>query len=739
MRVSAGEKLGPYELLSPLGAGGMGEVWKARDTRLDRIVAIKVSRERFSERFEREARVIAALNHPHICTLFDVGPNYLVMEYVEGHALRGPLPLKTALQYAVQVADALHAAHVRGVIHRDLKPDNILVTKAGIKLLDFGLAKVAAQSAVSDATATIAEPLTKENSILGTLQYMSPEQLEGKDADARSDIFAFGLVLYETVTGKAAFQAGSQASLIAAILKEEPPPLSTLQPLLPAALDRVVRKCMAKDPEARWQSTADLRDELRWISETPSDTGAASTAPTPSRALRKWLPAVVLALVIGLAGGIFWQSSRAPASAPAKYSRLAFRAGLYFTARFAPDGRTVVYTAALEGQPFRVFSTAYGAPESRDLGLPDDTAIQSISSIGEMALLVHLKFGGSDWAGTLARAPLSGGAPREMIENVSSADWSPDGANLAIVRQLNNQSCLEYPIGKTLYQIAQGGLHYAKVSPSGERVAFVEDKFGLSTVSVVGLSGKKVELISGLRADTDGLAWSPSGEEVWFSSEGALHAVTLSGHHRVVIYSNGGFWQHVDIARDGKVLFVHVQSRRALMFHASGAASERDLSWLGLSYVTDISSDSKLLTLAELSERRSPEATIYVRRTDGSPAVSLGHGHLARLSPDGRWVLAAIEARGLKLLPVGAGEVMSLPSPQLTMFACWSWFPDGKRIIFSGLDGPAVADLHAIRIRRRAPSDRRHVLPLLVSRRLIIGRVELRNQRKVRLVFCRRP
>ena len=223
MTLSPGDKLGPYEILAPLGAGGMGEVYRARDPRLNRDVAIKISRERFSDRFEREARAVAALNHPHVCTLFDIGPDYLVLEYVEGKPLRGPLPVRTALQYGVQMADALHAAHSHGVVHRDLKPANILIAKSGVKLLDFGLARLAERSvAAADQTATIAEPLTKENTILGTLQYMAPEQLEGKPADARSDIFAFGLVLYEAISGKPAFTAASQASLIAAILKEEP-------------------------------------------------------------------------------------------------------------------------------------------------------------------------------------------------------------------------------------------------------------------------------------------------------------------------------------------------------------------------------------------------------------------------------------------------------------------------------------------------------------------------------------
>src|SRR5437762_1170203 len=269
MPLSAGTRLGPYEILSPIGAGGMGEVYKARDTRLDRIVALKVSNEKFSERFEREARAVAALNHAHICTLHDVGPDYLVMEYIEGAPVVSqkkpqPMPLPEALRLAIQIAGALEAAHAKGILHRDLKPANILLTKSGVKLLDFGLAKFSQPEAgVADATMTT--PLTSAGQILGTLQYMSPEQLQGHDADARADIFSFGLVLYEMLTGRRAFQASSQASLIAAILKEEPPPLMTLLPLTPPLLERTVKKCLEKEPGRRWQSAADLRDELAWI------------------------------------------------------------------------------------------------------------------------------------------------------------------------------------------------------------------------------------------------------------------------------------------------------------------------------------------------------------------------------------------------------------------------------------------------------------------------------------------
>ena len=264
MSLTVGERLGPYEIIAPLGSGGMGEVYKARDTRLDRVVAVKVSKQEFTERFEREARAVAALNHPHICQLYDVGPNYLVMEYVEGSPLKGPLPLDKALEYAAQIASALDAAHTHKVTHRDLKPGNVLVTKsAGVKLLDFGLAKIE-KPFTADHT-TVAQGLTAQGSIVGTLLYMSPEQLNGLEAGPRSDIFSFGLVLYEMITGSRAFEGATPASVIAAILER---PAPSIADVAPPALDRVLKRCLEKDPENRWQTARDLRAALELATQS---------------------------------------------------------------------------------------------------------------------------------------------------------------------------------------------------------------------------------------------------------------------------------------------------------------------------------------------------------------------------------------------------------------------------------------------------------------------------------------
>src|SRR5208282_4489031 len=334
MALTSGTKLGPYEIQSPLGAGGMGEVYRARDARLDRDVAIKVLPANLStdaslkQRLDREAKAVSKLSHPHICTLHDIGHqdgvDFLVMEYLEGETLehrliRGPLPTEQALRYGVEIADALAKAHRLGITHRDLKPANVMLTKSGAKLMDFGLAKQSGAGPLPNAMTEMTQDqakLTSDGMIVGTFQYMAPEQLEGKEADPRTDIFAFGELLYEMATGKPAFSGKSRASLIATILTTEPPPITQLQPLTPAALERVVKKCLAKDPDERWQSASDLAAELNWILESGSQASAALPAGSRTRSSRErwfWTAIALLAMVGGLIGGGFLRrESRMP-------------------------------------------------------------------------------------------------------------------------------------------------------------------------------------------------------------------------------------------------------------------------------------------------------------------------------------------------------------------------------------------------------------------------------------------
>jgi serine/threonine-protein kinase len=470
MSLAAGVRLGSYEIIELLGAGGMGEVYKARDTRLDRTVAIKIlpsqlaSDPQFRERFDREARSISQLNHPHICTLHDVGEHqgtaYLVMELLDGQTLarrleRGALAMTEALTIAIQVADALDAAHRAGIIHRDLKPGNIVLTKGGAKLLDFGLAKTTAPAVTAGHSMlpTTPQNLTAQGTILGTFQYMAPEQIEGQEADARTDVFAFGCVLYEMVTGRKAFQGKTQASLLGAILKDEPPPIRQVQPLAPAPLDHVITRCLAKDPDQRWQSAADLAHELKWVAISSSDAGSARLDVGNRRRERLlWGIAVVVASVASGTAG--WMFTRGNSSRPAAITRavvpLASVQTLTLTAfpsiALSPDGRTLVYSRSVGGtsqlhvramdelQPRPIPGTEGGlnpffSPDSQSLGFLSGRSIKTVAFGGGAPLTVFdgvTNLRGADWGDDgwiyftphfsqgLWRVPASGGKPEVL-------------------------------------------------------------------------------------------------------------------------------------------------------------------------------------------------------------------------------------------------------------------------------------------------------------------------------------
>jgi len=407
MPLSGGTRLGPYEVVEPLGAGGMGEVYKSRDTRLGRTVALKVlspslaADPTWRQRFEREARIVATLSNPHICPVFDVGTengvDFLVMEYLEGETLQarlatGPLPIDRALRFAIEIADALAVAHAEGVCHRDLKPGNIMLTRSGARLVDFGLARVGAFGSQPANQQTISSGLTEKGIILGTLQYMAPEQLEGKETDARTDIFAFGAVVYEMVTGQKAFKGHSQASVIAAILEHEPPGISSLQPLASPALDRAIRKCLAKDPEERWQNVRDLRDELKWIAGESSqrDTPVTAAAGLKHGTLLQWaLIAILAAALLGVAA-------------------------VHFLERSVPDPSRVVFTVARPSARFPFFAAPELAPDGKRLVFPGPTAD------GRMVLWLRA-------LDSVTPRPL----PGTENEGTPTPFWSPDGQSLA--------------------------------------------------------------------------------------------------------------------------------------------------------------------------------------------------------------------------------------------------------------------------------------------------------------------
>ncbi len=704
-----GKTLRSYRIESKLGAGGMGVVYKAVDTRLDRTVAIKVlaasgvtpDREK---RFVQEAKAASSLNHANIVTIYDIDTQeiegkpvrYIAMEYVAGETLdhligRKGLAVRTALKYASQIADALAAAHAAGIVHRDLKPANVMVTPQGlVKVLDFGLAKLSEEGQADAFAETLhgdGASLTEAGTILGTVAYMSPEQADGKKVDARSDIFSFGSVLYEMVTGRRAFAGGSKLSSLSAVLHTEPQPASLSAPDIPLELDRIIARCLKKDPARRWQSMADvkvaldeLRDETESSSVDPSRLASAARR-TPFLAKRWLILGALSLLLVGLASGAY-SARRFLLSAPLTFQRLTFRRGDVTAAKFGP-GNAIVYGAKWDGTPSTLFSTQPGNHEARLLGLPTGR-ILAISHAGEMAILL-----GDDTVGTLALVPFGGGAPREVLENVSGADWGPVG--LAVVRTIGGKHRLEYPVGTVLYEIDTLPPLAPRVSGDGKLVSFFDYdvEVGDYSLCVVGLNLPKRVLSRGWRG-VGSLNWSPRGDEIWFSasqpgSDPALYAVSLSGKQRFLAQAPGWIVMQ-DVAADGRVLLSTVNSRLGIRYVDFGHSTERDLAWLDASLLYEISSDAKSLLFVELSYGEGRNAAIYLRKIDGSAAVRLGFGNRPSLSPDGKWVVCVRREptrSRLMLLPTGPGESRFLNVDRVR-YESLGWFPDSKRVVFTG-------------------------------------------------------
>ncbi len=728
-----GKTISHYRITELLGGGGMGVVYKAEDTTLGRFVAVKLLPDEASqepqalERFRREARAASSLNHSNICTVHEIGQHdgqlFIVMECLQGETLKHfingrPLELDRILSIATEVADALDAAHAKGIVHRDIKPANIFITDRGhAKILDFGLAKVLeANKSVSGDSQTRASDLSLTNpgTAVGTMAYMSPEQLRGKELDCRTDLFSFGVVLYEMATGVMPFRGETSAVVTEAILNRAPIPPLRLNPGLPPQLEEIISKALEKDRDLRCQSAAEMRADLKRLKRSidssrsavttsdPSPSATIPTLPAPETTANHWPSAAILALAIlvslaaGLAAGKFAFST--PPPAPPLYRQLTFRRGSIRSARFAPDGQTILYSAAWQGGPVDVFTARPEAPEARSMGL-SHTQLASVSNAAEMAVLLNSKATGT-WVnmGTLARAPLIGGAPREVVENVQWADWSGDGSTLAVVRDVNGQNQLEFPIGKPLYQTG-GWIGHPRVSPKGDYIAFIDhpvqgdDK---GSLMLVDLAGKK-KTLSGEWFTIQGLAWHPSGREIWFTAsksgvDRTLYAVTLDGKERMVLRLPGALMLF-DIAKDGRILMMRASWRRELVGTIAGETKQRDLSWLDYSYPADLSTDGKTLLFDEeggggsldYSKSGGLSYAVYIRKTDGSPAVLLGEGGAVALSPDGKSVIAQTQdsPSQLRLLTTGAGEARELSKDSVNH--SWAkWFPDGKRILFTG-------------------------------------------------------
>ncbi len=719
-----GSRLGDYEIGKRLGSGGMGEVYRARDVRLQRDVALKILPEESAadparlRRFEREARAASALSHPNIVTVYEVGSAgpvaYIAMELVEGKTLReltaqGPLPLKNVLDIACQIAAGLARAHEAGIVHRDLKPENVMVSKEGAaKILDFGLAKRMPFEADASSGETT---LTHEGSIVGTVSYMSPEQAAGQHVSFRSDVFSFGAVLYELVAGARAFQKKTNVETLSSIINEQPEPIEKLNPNVPPPIRWIVERCLAKQPSDRYASTEDLAQELRVVSSHLADLSGVSAAATVRRPERVplwsllWIPAA-----LALLAAAFLLGRRAADRPIPDFQRLTFGRGAVVSARFAPDGRTVVYGATWNGAPIRLFSTRTDGRDSTRLEFADGDLL-SVSSASEIAMLLKRPFEPlNNFAGTLARVPLAGGAPREMADDIVDADWSPNGQALAIVRKVGGKQRIEFPPDKVLYETS-GWIEALRFSPKGDRLAFMLRGADIS-VEIVDLAGAHRVLSRGWkRATQRGLAWSADGSEIWFTVNESgwrtpLRAVTPSGRERLVLRLPNWF-RLQDVSRDGRVLVSLLALRTTMRGSAPGENTERDLSWHEASLAKAITSDGKTLLFDEGNEGFFH--TIYVRPMDGSPATRIGEGRALAISPDGRWVASNSVGRGssLVLLPTGAGEPKILET-EGHRFEEAAFFPDGERLLLLATDPGRpvrsfVMDLSTSELRAVAP------------------------------------
>lgn len=698
--MSPGDRLGPYEIVGPLDAGGMGQVYRARDPRLRRDVALKVLHSHIAatpehvERLGREARAAGGLNHPNIVAVFDVGTQggapYVVSELLEGESLRhrlqrGALSYRDGLEYGIQIAQALGAAHAKGICHRDVKPENVFVMHGRrVKLLDFGLAKLERRKAdPDDSTADHTQP----GAVHGTFGYMSPEQALGEPVDERTDLFSLGAVLYEMFTGARAFRRGSAVETVRAVLKEEPTDPREIKPSLPRPAAEVVRRCLEKNREERFQSARDLAFQLQQLLE-------AAVAPPSGSAVRgrhrRWWLAAALAPAAVAAGAVtagWWLGSDPPT-----FEQLTFSRGRIGGARFASHGEAVVYSQAVPGQSSSVPEVWWklrDSAEARPLGYAPADVLAAHG--GKLALSMRPRFAGNQrFVGTFAEAPLGGGAPREKRENVEAADWDSSGTALAVAYSVGTggRSRIEYPEGSLLYDVA-GSVRNLRISPDGRHVAFLEGPSGVDTRGRVALvdRDRQHRFLTPEWPNAKGLAWSPRGDEVWFTAgkgpvNRALYAVDLEGRQRVIHEAPGSLtlW---DTAADGRVLLARDEERRAIIGVPPGQTRERDLSWFDSAGLADLSDDGRTILFSD-------RFGIYVRPTDGRPPTYLGlqEGWADDLSPDGQQVLATTSsASRLVILSIKGGEApRPLPAGNIVRYGGALWFPDQRRILVSGYE-----------------------------------------------------
>jgi len=726
MSLSAGQRLGPYEILGAIGAGGMGEVYRARDTRLDRDVAVKVLPASVSEdpermaRFEREAKAVAALSHPNILAIFDVGTEalaggsgpavrYAVTELLEGDTLRarlegGPLTVRKTIEIAVQVARGLAAAHDKDLVHRDLKPDNIFLLDDGhVKILDFGLARQATAAGGSDATRTVAA-VTDPGTVLGTVGYMAPEMVRGQTVDARSDLFALGAVIYEMLAGRRAFERETAAETMTAILKEDPPELVGSRAEISPALDRIVRHCLEKNPGERFQSARDVAFALGALSGSNVSGASGVVTEGPTRHDKRGRLRMFFGVWAALAAGVLLgylggrpDEAAGPTPSDITYQPVTFDEGFVFAGRFAQDGRTIVFSADWEQQARDVFVTSIDSPESRPLGLGGSDLV-ALSPSGNLAILDSstIPYGNPYLrTGTLSRASLTGGAPKPELADVAFADFAPDG-EMAVVRLQSARFILEYPIGQQLDE--QPGMYTPRVSPTGSHVAVFSSATGPNgqgsdRVSVkIFARGGGLVVESTPFADWWSLAWTPGGE-VWFAAaelagrQTSLFSLDLEGHERRVFNAPGAITVH-DISAQGDLLASFDQpSRRLEMLDAQGGGVSRDLSWKEGANPVGVS-DGHIVLFDQTGDSGGPRGSVYVWKPDAPVPVNISEGTGLALSPDGATALV-LTPEGLSLIPTGVGQPRKLDVGELRSVIWAGWHPDGRLVL--GAEGPGGA------------------------------------------------
>jgi len=712
MALAPGTKLGPYEILSPLGAGGMGEVHRARDPRLDREVAIKVLPESFARdadrlrRFEQEARTVAALNHPNILGVYDIGQYqgspYMVSEVLEGETLRekmqiGVIPQRRALEYAAQIAEGLAAAHDKGVVHRDLKPENLFITTDGrVKVLDFGLAKLAraetgSKEPADGATATVAVQ-TIPGMVLGTAGYMSPEQVRGKEVDARTDIFALGAILYEMLSGRRAFKGDSSVETMNAILKEEPPELESDKLKLSPGLERIVRRCLEKEPARRFHSARDVGFALEAISGTSSVSGVQQQ--TIGKERPRWVLTGVLALLVAAAVlAAYFVGRRNVSSSTASYQQLTFEPGYAGPARFTRDGNAVVYSAAWNNGAKQLYSQRTNSAQATPLNL--DADVLGVADNGDMAVILKRHFLAT-WLqrGTLARMPLDGGAPRPILEDVYEADITRDGKEFAVVRRESGKQRLEYPIGKVLFETS-GWITDVRISPDGAQVGFIEHPQVPDDRGAISVADKQghVQRLTPYYGTGRSMCWTPDGKEIWYTAtfveeDAGMYAVDMAGKIRPVLRSPTELVIQ-DISASGKVLLESVRYQIEVGVTRRGESRPRDFV-----NATDLGSMSPDGQWIVFNIYQGPDYQSYVKKVEGGAAVKLGEGYGAGITWDAGLVAAAQVAQPHKLFlyPTGVGEQKVIDIGELT--AAFGTFEndltfsrDGRWAVFSAFDG----------------------------------------------------